>query len=118
MLENQIKMQINLSMYKANSRQHCDNYLTHPTNSSKPHPLLAHHSSFTPNLIRHCPSTNLIRICPLLPTSPSQLQTTSTIAVWLSAWLTLWIWLAVYQLCFGQAPVNKLVPATSLLWAL
>jgi len=44
------------------------NYLTHPTNSPKPHPLLSFHSSFTPNL-KHCSSTNAILIHPLLPTS-------------------------------------------------
>ena len=32
--------------------------------------------------------------------------------------LALWIWPAAYRFCFWQAPVNKLVPATSLLWAL
>src|SRR6218665_356936 len=54
--------------YSTNSRQHCDNYLTHPTNSPKPHPLLSLHSPFTPDL-KHCSSTNPILICPLLPTS-------------------------------------------------
>jgi len=48
----------------------------------------------------------------------SQLQTPSTIVVWLSACLpdSLWIWPAAYR--FWQAPVNKLVPGISLLWAL
>jgi len=53
-----------------------------------------------------------------MPPSPSQLQIPSTLTVWLSACLTLWIWPAAYWFCFGQAPVNKLVPATSLSWAL
>ena len=33
-----------------------------------------------------------------------------------SACLTLWIWPAAYRFCFGQAPMNKLVPAISPLW--
>ena len=48
--------------------QHCDKYLTHPTNSPKPHLLLSLHSSFIPNL-KHCSLTNPILIHPLLPTS-------------------------------------------------
>src|SRR6218665_1959109 len=32
---------------RADSRQLCDNYLTHLTNSPKPHPLLSLQSSFT-----------------------------------------------------------------------
>src|SRR6218665_3846204 len=53
-----------------NSRQYCDNYLTLPTNSRKPHLLLSRHSSFTPNLhVKHCSSTNPILIHRLLPTS-------------------------------------------------
>src|SRR6218665_2904040 len=51
-----------------NSRQHCDNYLTHPTNSPKPHPLLSLHNSFTPNR-KHFSSINPILSCPLLPVS-------------------------------------------------
>src|SRR6218665_1344883 len=30
--------------------------------------------------------------------------------------LTVWILIPAYGLCFGQAPVDKLVPMTSLLW--
>ena len=48
----------------------------------------------------------------------SQIQASSTMAVWLSACLILWIWLAAYRFCFGYVPVNKLIPATSLLWTL
>src|SRR6218665_1242934 len=43
-------------------------YLSHPSNSPRPHPFPSLHSSFTPNL-KHCSSTNPILICPLLPTS-------------------------------------------------
>src|SRR6218665_3590954 len=64
-------------LFGTNSRQHCDNYLTYPTNSPKPHSLLSLHSSFTPNL-KYCSSVNPALICYLLPTpSPSQLQTPS-----------------------------------------
>jgi len=55
--------------FGTNSRQLGDNYLTHPTNSPKPHLLLSLHSFFTPNL-KHCSSTNPILIHSLLPTSP------------------------------------------------
>src|SRR6218665_999205 len=63
-----ILLQHNVALFGTNSRQLCGNYLTHPTNSPKPQPLLSLHSSFTPNL-NHCSSTNPILICPLLPTS-------------------------------------------------
>src|SRR6218665_3211826 len=57
-------------LFGTNSHQHFDNYLTHPTNSPKPHPLLSLHSSFTPNLKHYrYSSTNPILICPLPPTS-------------------------------------------------
>src|SRR6218665_3025256 len=36
----------------------------------------------------------------------------------LTVCLTLWILTVAYRFCFGSAPVNMLVPATSLLWAL
>jgi len=53
-------------------------YLTHPTNSPKPHLLLSLqclHSSFIPNL-KHCYSTNPIH--PLIPTSiPDSTQNTN-----------------------------------------
>jgi len=54
--------------FGTNSRQNCENYLTHLTNSPKPHLLLSLHSSFTPNC-KQCFLTNLILIHPLLPTS-------------------------------------------------
>src|SRR6218665_3497899 len=107
-------------LFGTNSRQHCDNHRTHTTSSPKPkpHPLLSLHSSFTPNL-KHCSSTNPILICPLLPTSlPGSTPNTihhSRLTVYLPDSLDLTI---AYRFCFEQAPVNKLVPATSLLWAL
>jgi len=105
-------------LFGTNSRQHCDKYLTHPTNSPKPHLLQSLHSSFTPNW-KHCSLANPIQfILFFISPSPPQLQTPSTIAIWLSACLTLWIWPDAYWFCFWQASVNKLFPATSLLWAL
>ena len=55
-------------LWNKHSRQHCDKYLTYPTNSPKPYLLLSLHSSFTPNW-RHCPSTNPFLLLPVLHTS-------------------------------------------------
>src|SRR6218665_2229179 len=78
-------------LFGTNSCQHCDNYLTHPTNSPKPHPcyLLTALSLQTENT---APQQILSR-CVLfsLPPSSYQLQTPSTIAVCLSTCLTFWI---------------------------
>src|SRR6218665_2432136 len=65
-----------------NSRQHYNNYQTHPINSPRPHPVQSLNSSFTPNL-KHCSSISPSLTCPSfsLPPSPFQLQTPSTIAV-------------------------------------
>src|SRR6218665_1193746 len=52
-----------------NTIQYFDNYLTHPTNSPKPHPLLSLHSSLIHSKLNTSLQTNPILICPLPPTS-------------------------------------------------
>jgi len=50
-------------LFGTNSRLYYDKYLTHPTNSPKPHLLPSLHSSFTPNW-KHCSLANPILIHP------------------------------------------------------
>ena len=49
-------------------------YMTYPTYSPKPHPLLSLHNSFTPNW-KQCNKSYLDFVLFSLPPSPSQLQT-------------------------------------------
>src|SRR6218665_3925196 len=68
--------------------------------------------------LKHCSSTNPILIHLLLPTSPrlnSKHHPPWPSDLCLPESLNL---AAAYRFCSGQAPVNKLVPATLLLWAL
>src|SRR6218665_2887165 len=60
-ISNEIRLKFHL--FGINSRQHCDNYLTH-LYPPKPHPLLSLPSSFSPNL-KHCSTTNSILTCSL-----------------------------------------------------
>src|SRR6218665_1885867 len=94
-------------------------YLSRIVYSSKPHPLLSLHSSFTPNF-KNFSSTNPILICLLLP-RPLPFSTPNTIHI---SRLTVCLPDSrdydplPIDFTFGQAPVIKLVPPISLLWAL